>query len=389
MTVNTILRFVSLIFALSLFALPSVSSATSRHALIIGNSQYSGGFELDNPRRDATAIADSLESLGYKIHRGNPQFDLQLDAFNNTIDEFLASVEDGSSTLVFYAGHGAASSGANYLIPILPAGVTLRSESDIRDRSISLQSILDRLESRNPSGVNVLFYDACRDAPVDNFSRSINLSGLVPLDTGRQPRGSFVGFSTEYGDVALDDDESGHSPFASAILNSLDDHATAPIELFYKSVVDQVYDSTSGQQFPIQESKIRGQHCIIQCEAVTAQSRPREFGQLSVETTPLDATVCYLIEGWTQPNCGPQMVLPIGKDVQITVNAKGHQPYRTVTRITDSRQQLRVALDQNNNNTLKIIGGVAVAILVTGLLLSGDKSEGSGEEEFTVTLIRP
>ena len=305
----------------SLFvSLPSHSA--SRHALVIGNSDYGSGYSLVNPLRDSTAIANKLSAIGYKVHGNGPLLDLRLEQFEDAIDSFLASLEDGSSTLIYYAGHGAASGGNNYLIPILPDGVRLRSEDDIRNRSVSLQGILERVESRNPNGVNVFFFDACRDAPVDSATRSINLTGLTSLNTARQPRGSFVGFSTEYGQLALDGDISGNSPFAAAVLDNLDTTSTAPIELFFKNITQQVYDSTDGSQFPIQESKLRGTHCIAECESLSGVNVSREFGYLDVAATPADAEVCYRIDSWTTWNCGDLVPLPLNKEVVVRVTSE-------------------------------------------------------------------
>lgn len=252
----------------------SLSAHAARHALVIGNSDYGSGYDLATPVNDSTAVAEKLASIGYQVHGGGARVDLNLEAFNSEIDSFLASVEDGATTLIYYAGHGAVSDGSNYLIPILPEGVRLRSESDIRNRSVLLQGIVERVERKNPTGVNVFFFDACRDAPVENFSRTINLTGLTDIDSVSQPRGSFIGFSTEYGKIALDGDPSGNSPFATALLDSLNTHATAPIELFFKAITEQVYDNTQGQQFPIQESKLRGEHCISDCGAALEIATP-------------------------------------------------------------------------------------------------------------------
>jgi len=383
---------VQLLVTLVFLALATGAHSANRHALVIGNSNYGSGFSLINPLNDSTAIAARLSSIGYDVHGGGALLDLGLDQFNDEIDNFLRSVEDGSSTLIYYAGHGAASAGSNFLIPILPEGVTLRSESDIRDRSISLQSIIERTDQRNPSGVNVFLFDACRDAPVESHTRSINLSGLTSLDTRRQPRGSFVGFSTEYGKLALDDNDNGHSPFASAILSGLENEASMPIELFYKSVTEDVYDKTSGQQFPIQESKIRGDFCIVECKNVSANEvdSVQEYGTLSVVTKPVDAEVCYLIPEWDGWNCGQQMVLPIGKPVEVRVSASKYKQSTTSTTVNEVRQQLVVSLEPKSRINYKILGTVA-AVIVTGLLLSS-KSGGSGDsedDEFTVTLNPP
>jgi len=378
---------------LGFYFLSAQAHADERHALIIGNSDYGSRYSLINPLKDSTAIANKLASIGYKVHGDGPLLDLKLEQFEDAIDSFLANVEDGSSTLIYYAGHGATSRGNNYLIPILPEGIRLRSDADIRDRSVSLQGVLERVEASNPTGVNVFLFDACRDAPVESSTRNINLTGLASIDTGKQPRGSFVGFSTEYGQLALDGDVSGNSPFAAAVLDNLDVAAAAPIELFFKSVTDQVYDLTDGAQFPIQEAKLRGTHCIIECQTITSNIAPSDFGYLDVNAKPLDSEVCYRIDSWTTWNCGSQVPLPLNKEVMVRVTAKGHKTFTTAQRLTSPRQQITVALDPSGNHTWKIIGGVAAAVAIGALLSSGGGSGGSSgdgnPEEFSITVVRP
>jgi len=330
-----------------------------------------------------------LAEIGYTVYGNGPLLNLDLNTFQSQIDAFLGSIQDGSNTLIYYAGHGAASAGANYLIPILPDGVRLRSESDIRDRAISLQSIIERVERRNPSGVNVFFFDACRDAPVDNFSRTVNITGLANLDISRQPRGSFVGFSTEYGQLALDGIEGNNSPFATAFLNALDTNASAPIELFYKTVTEEVYNETAGQQFPIQETKLRGNHCIVECLAASARVTAQEFGYLSVNTTPVDSEVCFKIESWQAWNCENRVALPLNERVAVRVNAKGHKQYTTTTQLVRSREQIIANLERKNNNTLLILGGVAAAVVVGVLISGGGGSSDSGSDPGVSVQLNP
>jgi len=367
----------------------SHAQSASRHALVIGNSDYSSGFNLATPYNDATEVANKLAGIGYTVHSGQALLNLNLQSFNEEIDAFLTSIQDGSSTLIYYAGHGAASNGSNYLIPILPQGVRLRSDADIREKSISLQGILERVESQNPSGVNVFFFDACRDAPVDNVTRSINMTGLASLDSGRQPRGSFVGFSTEYGKLALDgDDPSGHSPFASAFLETLDSHPAIPIENFYKRISSRVFQQTDGKQFPIQEPKIVGNYCIIECTVLTTEFPTQECGPLVLQAKPLQAEMCYIIKGWKSWNCGQQAVLPLNIPVQIKVSAKNYKQYRTTATLTKSKELLVVTLEANSNKTMLIYGGVAALVLTGILLSSGSGGGGEPSETYNVTLIR-
>jgi len=340
-TMTTLRLLFSLCMILCSICFTTATSAAERHALVIGNGDYGSGFSLENPQTDSRAIADKLAMLGYQVHRNGAIYDLELDQFHNAIDEFLSTIRDGDNTLIYYAGHGAASGGSNYLIPILPEGVTLRSDSDVRDRSISLQSILERVDAVNPSGVNVYFMDACRDAPVVSH-RSINLTGLTSLDNIFQPQGTFIGFSTEYGKLAVDDDGTGFSPFASAVLANLDTKPDQPIELFYKSISNDVFRSTQGEQFPIQEPKIRGAYCIVECEAINTDNT-ETFSSDSLTSTA------------TQP--APAVVK-----------------------------------EKKGLSTGVKILGVAAAILVTGAILSSSDSGGGSDrqdEAFTITLNPP
>lgn len=372
----------------------TTAEAQNRHALVIGNSDYGSRFNLINPRNDSIAIAEKLQTLGYKVHGGKASENLQLEQLNQEIDNFLASVTPGSSTLIYYAGHGAASGGSNYLIPILPEGVTLRSEADIRNRSISLDGILERVERRNPTGVNLFFFDACRDAPVESFSRSLNMSGLERLDRSRQPRGSLVGFSTDYGDIALDSqDDQDHSPFAAAFLDSLDTSAAIPVELFYKMVVGDVWEATNGQQLPIVESKLIGEHCIIECSSFVDVPVVQEFGTLDVITSPANAQVCYQLSQWDEFTCGNSIRMPLNRDVTLTVSADGYETVRQIARVTAPEQQVSIRLllannGKSNSTKWKIIGGMA-AILAAGYLLSNGSGSDDGNSEITNVILVP
>lgn len=379
-----------LTFFLVLMCVTTTVHAQSRHALVIGNSAYGDGFELINPRTDSIAIAEKLAVLGYEVHMGRAVENLQLQQLNDEIDNFLDGVQPGSSTLIYYAGHGAASSGNNYLIPILPDGVSLRSEADIRLQSVSLDGILERVQRRNPTGVNLFFFDACRDAPVESYSRSINLAGLERMERSSIPRGSVIGFSTDYGEIALDGRENDmHSPFAGAFLATLDTSAGLPVELFYKKVVGSVWETTQGKQLPIIETKIIGEHCIIECTKTTDIPIVQEFGTLNVLTTPANAQVCYQSSQWAEVDCDDNIRMPLNRDVTLTISADGYETVRQIARLTMPEQQLTVQLVRvgNNSKTWKIIGGVA-AILAAGFLLSND-SGSSSSDNTTITLVRP
>ena len=81
------------------------------------------------------------------------------------------------------------------------------------------------------------------------------------------------------------------------------------------------------------------------------------------------------------------MVLPLNQDVQVTVSAKGYKPVKTSARLTNTRQQIRVELEKKRKSNLKLIGGVAAAVIAAGLLLSRDS--GSEDDTFSITVNPP
>ncbi|MCL2834632.1 MAG: caspase family protein, partial [Treponema sp.] len=135
------------------------ASAPQKFALVIGNGAYSGGLpQLANPVNDANDVAAALESLGFtveKVLNGTLQ-DME-DASLRLKDNLSVSAD--TYGFFFYAGHGVQSGGDNYLIPV---NADIPTESYLRTRAVSVQTLLDDLnDARN--GLNVVVLDACRD----------------------------------------------------------------------------------------------------------------------------------------------------------------------------------------------------------------------------------
>ena len=63
--------------------------------------------------------------------------------------------------LVFYAGHGVAANGENYLVPV---DADIPREDEIEGASIPLSFLMGKLDSaKNP--LNIVILDACRNNP--------------------------------------------------------------------------------------------------------------------------------------------------------------------------------------------------------------------------------
>lgn len=130
-----------------------------KHAFVVGVSEYLQVPHLKFGAKDATDIADALQTVGFKdvvvLHDQAelpPQrhiiFD-QLGGLNSTLDP--------DDVLLFYfSGHGMMEKGSDYLLPIEA------SSKALKNTAIALQDAVDQLTASGSKNV-VMFVDACRD----------------------------------------------------------------------------------------------------------------------------------------------------------------------------------------------------------------------------------
>lgn len=224
-----------------------------RVALVIGNSAYRAAPALPNPVRDADAMAASLERLGFDVTKGN---DLDRAELVQIIREFAAKLPGSNVAMVFYAGHGLQVEGHNYLIPV---DAELDEEMDLDFEATSLDLVLRQMEREQR--VNLVFLDACRDNPLaQNLARSMGTArstavgrGLALVDSSV---GSFIAYSTQPGNVALDGD-GNHSPFTAALLKHIETPGLGLSDMMAQ-VRNDVITATGGKQVPWDHSSLTG-----------------------------------------------------------------------------------------------------------------------------------
>jgi len=260
------MRLLGLILVFLINTTTALAQSEERHALVIGNSEYQTS-PLRNPRNDAIDVAEQLRNMGYKIYQDGPLLDLDRIALESAITRFAGSLQDGASALFYYAGHGMAVANDNYLIPI---NHQLQFQEQLPDRSVSLRSVVDLLKNANPEGTNVLLLDACRDNPLVRSFRSAQ-NGLRRLND--IPRGIFVGYAADNGQIA-EDGLGRNGTYTEELLNVMAKNPHAIIEIAHKEVAQNVYKKTKGKQFPVSENKVYGNWCFDDCENVPAEETP-------------------------------------------------------------------------------------------------------------------
>jgi hypothetical protein len=149
----------------------------------------------------------------------------------------------------FYAGHGIAISGTNYLLPV---DADIKSEMDVKlGAAINIDLTLD--QTMSDAKVKLVFLDACRDNPFaakiksNASTRSVSVgSGLAEMKSGE---GTLIAFATGPGQTALDGQEGTNSPFTRALIA----HITTPgveIQQAMTEVRAQVNEETNKGQLP-------------------------------------------------------------------------------------------------------------------------------------------
>jgi tetratricopeptide (TPR) repeat protein len=214
-----------------------------RVALVIGNAAYQNVPALLNPKNDARAIASALKRLGFATVV--EQYDLTRPAMTRALQDFGELAENADWAVVYYAGHGIEVGGVNYAIPVEAA---LKASTHVDDEGVSLERVMTTVGAAKKMRLVIL--DACRDNPFVPKMRTVGGTRSVGRGLGRiePPPGVLVAYAARDGLVAQDGD-TGNSPFASALVEYLEEPGLE-INLLFRKVHDRVLTNTRGQQQP-------------------------------------------------------------------------------------------------------------------------------------------
>ena len=147
--------------------------------------------------------------------------------------ELESKIESGDTALIYFAGHGFAVDGTNYLLPVDVPAAGPGEEGLVRDASFAASGLSDRLQEKGAATV-ILILDACRDNPFAlKGERSIGLTrGLSRMDPAE---GMFVLFSAGQGQSALDrlsdTDANPNSVFTRTLLKEMEQPGQSMVQI--------------------------------------------------------------------------------------------------------------------------------------------------------------
>jgi peptidoglycan hydrolase-like protein with peptidoglycan-binding domain len=241
------MRYLAVFFSLICMTFTTVTAAKAdrRVAFVVGNGAYKNVAQLPNPPIDAKAMASVLRNVGFEVVEG---VNLTRDKMTEKLLDFGKKAQGADVAVFFYAGHGIAISGTNYLLPV---DADIKSEMDVKlGAAINIDLTLD--QTMGDAKVKLVFLDACRDNPFaakikSNATRSVSVGqGLAEMKSGE---GTLIAFATGPGQTALDGQEGTNSPFTRALIA----HITQPgleIQQAMTEVRAQVNDETNKGQLP-------------------------------------------------------------------------------------------------------------------------------------------
>jgi hypothetical protein len=220
--------------------------ADRRVAFVVGNGAYKNVAQLPNPPVDAKAMAAVLRNVGFEVVEGT---NLTRDTMTERLLEFGKKAQGADVAVFFYAGHGIAISGTNYLLPV---DADIKSEMDVKlGAAINIDLTLD--QTMSDAKVKLVFLDACRDNPFAAKIKSNSATRSVSVQTGlaemKSGEGTLIAFATGPGQTALDGQEGTNSPFTRALMA----HITTPgveIQQAMTEVRAQVNEETKKGQLP-------------------------------------------------------------------------------------------------------------------------------------------
>lgn len=207
----------SLMIVIMMILALTPANAQKRLALVVGNDDYENVVKLRKAVNDANGIGETLLELGFEV---TTVTDVSRRNMNKALQTFTNSIEEGDIALFFYAGHGVEIDGENYLLPVDVPDARSDQLEFIKSETIRLNTLLFDLRAKK-ARLNLVILDACRNNP---FSKSAgrSLGGAQGLARISAPQGTFVMYSADVGETALDrlsdSDENPNSIFTRTLI---------------------------------------------------------------------------------------------------------------------------------------------------------------------------
>jgi hypothetical protein len=252
--------------------LANVESVGARVALVIGNDKYpnlSQKSQLTRAVNDSRAVARALRDLGFRVTEGQ---NLSRQEMSEALINFAKNTNAGDIAFIYFAGHGVAIEGVNYLLPSDLSPANTGQEARVRTMAIAESVIIAEIQRK--ARVAVIVLDACRDNPLlTGGFRSIG--GEKGFATpGVQAEGVFAIYSAGFGQAALDNlgsnDRNCNSVFTRVLVAHLyrsHDTHLGDLMIDVREEVSKEAAKISFAQYPAYYDQTRGGRIFLAARA--------------------------------------------------------------------------------------------------------------------------
>jgi hypothetical protein len=265
------------------------AQAQNRVALIIGNGTYQNAPPLPTTLNDAGDIAQSFERLGFATTK---LFNASYEDFRRAIRGFNELTQKADIAVVYFGGHGLAVGGENWLLPV---DAELRTDLDVAEEAIALNSLMQSVGRAAVLGVVIL--DASRSNPFaarmqrTAHNRSVD-RGLARVEPAQNV---LVAYASK--DGTTNEDRGGrNSPYAAALLRHLESPGL-DINFMFRKVKDDVQSHTDHRQQPFVYGSLPNHPIYLKEPSISIHP-----AELKSEVAPADETVWQTIKDATDKN---------------------------------------------------------------------------------------
>lgn len=271
------------------------AQAAARIALVIGNAAYASVGELVNPLADAAAVAKALKDAGFDDVKHIS--DQSAEKMRNELKDFSSKATTAEIALIYYAGHGAELEAENYLVPV---DAKLLRSTDLQFEAISLTSV--RAAVSGASKLRMVVLDACRNNPFKLASANGKRAASRGLSSIEPGSGEVVAYAAKEGTIAQDGPANSNSPFASALVKSLNEPGLE-IRLMFGKIRDEVLSATKNEQEPYTYASLGGEAIYLKppLEKPVVASNVAQEWQLVANTNSPGVLQAFLGKYGTDP----------------------------------------------------------------------------------------
>jgi len=239
----------SRLFLVVAISLSIIAPAEARRvALVIGQNAYKAGLgPLANPANDAKRVAALFAKHGFEVIACDGKqpgcFDLDRTAMLGALGKLEDRAKGADLALVFYAGHGMATEEGNILAPV---DAKVNCETGAVTQGITVERLM---AATAPAKHKLLILDACRDNPLGLVCPGLASKKLsfTRIEAGAM-HGLLLVTSTQFGQQARDGVVGTNSPFATALLEALENNPGIYFEQVMNAVARTTYEAVQ-QQF--------------------------------------------------------------------------------------------------------------------------------------------